>query len=116
MEARLEPADRSGAVLRGRDERLAEMADAAAAEDGDWREEESVVGSSPDAISPDMNAAPPTASDQPAPECLPALDELVLRIPGEARGLLDELFRAKFVAVRRIPEQLIKPDASGAAN
>lgn len=36
---------------------------------------------------------------------LPPLNELVQRIPGEVRDVLDELFRAKFVAVRRIPKQ-----------
>jgi hypothetical protein len=40
---------------------------------------------------------------------LPKLDELVQRIPDEARELLDELFRAKFVAVRRVPQNALKP-------
>ena len=39
---------------------------------------------------------------------LPSLDELVKRIPPEARELLDELFRAKFVAVKRVPKQALK--------
>lgn len=40
---------------------------------------------------------------------LPALDELVSRIPAETRELLDELFRAKFVAVRRVRTRDLKP-------
>ncbi|HEY1792648.1 MAG TPA: hypothetical protein VGG34_07000 [Opitutaceae bacterium] len=32
---------------------------------------------------------------------MPRLEELVARVPGEVSSLLDELFRAKFTAVRR---------------
>ena len=39
---------------------------------------------------------------------LPPLDELVQKISPEARTLLDELFRAKFVAVRRVPAKELK--------
>jgi hypothetical protein len=39
---------------------------------------------------------------------LPALDELVKRISPEARELMDELFRAKFVTVRRVPKKALK--------
>lgn len=34
-------------------------------------------------------------------EKLPDVDELVARIPADVLGLLDDLFRAKFTAVRR---------------
>ena len=34
---------------------------------------------------------------------LPPLDTLVARIPAEVREALEELFRAKFTAVRRVP-------------
>jgi len=40
---------------------------------------------------------------------LPALDELVKRISPEARELMDELFRAKFVTVKRVPQSALKP-------
>ena len=40
---------------------------------------------------------------------LPSLDTLVQRIPGPARDLLEELFRAKFVAVKRMPATALKP-------
>ncbi len=36
-------------------------------------------------------------------EPLPALDDLVARIPGPVRETLDELFRAKFIGVRKYP-------------
>lgn len=39
---------------------------------------------------------------------LPSLDELVNRIPAETRELLDELFRARFVAVRRVKKTDLK--------
>jgi hypothetical protein len=39
---------------------------------------------------------------------LPPLDELVKRIPPEVREVLDELFRAKFVTVKRVPERALK--------
>ena len=39
---------------------------------------------------------------------LPPLDELVGRIPPEVREVLEDLFRAKFVAVRRVPKQALK--------
>lgn len=40
---------------------------------------------------------------------LPKLDELIHRIPATVRETLDELFRAKFTAVRRVPEAVLKP-------
>jgi hypothetical protein len=39
---------------------------------------------------------------------LPKLDELVNRIPAEARELLEELFRAKFTTVRRVKKSDLK--------
>lgn len=39
---------------------------------------------------------------------LPPLDELVTRIPPEVRASLDDLFRAKFIAVRRVPKTALK--------
>ncbi len=41
-------------------------------------------------------------------KALPKLDELVNRIPAETRELLDELFRARFVAVRRVKKKDLK--------
>lgn len=39
---------------------------------------------------------------------LPKLDELVAQIPSNVRDTLEELFRAKFVTVRRVPKKLLK--------
>ena len=39
---------------------------------------------------------------------LPALDELVQRIPPGVRELLDELYRVKFTTVRRVPAKSLK--------
>ncbi|MBP6508311.1 MAG: hypothetical protein KA257_12170 [Opitutaceae bacterium] len=57
-----------------------------------------------------------TATDTPAtteetPEAsapLPALDELVKRIPAEVREAMDEHFRAKFVKVQRVPKKALR--------
>ncbi len=37
---------------------------------------------------------------------LPELDELVARLPGEVRETLDELFRARFVSVKKLPKRV----------
>ncbi len=39
---------------------------------------------------------------------LPALEDLVKRISPETRELMDELFRAKFTGVRRVPAKALK--------
>jgi hypothetical protein len=39
---------------------------------------------------------------------LPPLEDLVQRIPPQARELLETLFRAKFVAVKRLPASAFK--------
>ncbi len=39
---------------------------------------------------------------------LPTLDEIVQRIPAEVRDVLEELYRAKFTAVRRVSEKFLK--------
>lgn len=39
---------------------------------------------------------------------LPPLDDLVQRIPPATRELIDELFRAKFVTVKRVPKSALK--------
>jgi len=45
-----------------------------------------------------------SASDAP----LPTLDDLVKRIPSAARETLDELFRVKFVGVKRVDRNALK--------
>lgn len=51
-------------------------------------------------------AAAATEPDDKAP--LPPLDDLVNRIPAATRELMDELFRAKFVTVKRVPRGALK--------
>jgi hypothetical protein len=54
---------------------------------------------------PDVASPLPSAADK---KNLPPLDPLVARLPAETRAALDELFRAKFTAVRRVPESALK--------
>jgi hypothetical protein len=42
------------------------------------------------------------------PTALPPLEALVARIPPVVRDTLDDLFRAKFTAVRRVPPSALK--------
>jgi hypothetical protein len=39
---------------------------------------------------------------------LPKLDELVERIPAGVREAMEDLFRARFVAVKRVPRKALK--------
>jgi hypothetical protein len=41
-------------------------------------------------------------------ESLPPMEDLVKRIPGPARALVEELFRARFVTVKRVPRSALK--------
>lgn len=58
--------------------------------------------------SADTGAAPLStpAADQ---KKLPSLEPLVARLPAATRTALDELFRAKFTLVRRVPESALNP-------
>jgi hypothetical protein len=51
---------------------------------------------------------PAARAEEFAGKKLPKLDDLVHRIPEGTRELLEELFRAKFVAVRRVPGKALK--------
>lgn len=42
------------------------------------------------------------------PKALPPLDELVKRIPPAVRESLEDLFRARFVTVKRVPARALK--------
>jgi len=60
-----------------------------------------------------QGVVPPAATAGPANEPtdlspLPSLEELVQRIPAEARAALDDLFRAKFTGVRRVSKKMLK--------
>jgi hypothetical protein len=39
---------------------------------------------------------------------LPSLNELVERIPADVRETLEDLFRARFVTVKRVPKKALK--------
>ena len=39
---------------------------------------------------------------------LPPMEDLVKRIPASARELMEELFRARFVTVKRVPKAALK--------
>ena len=51
---------------------------------------------------------PASLSEDGADSPLPPLAELVQRIPAETRAVLDDLFRAKFTSVRRVPAKALK--------
>ena len=55
---------------------------------------------------------PPKAREEPAEENetrpLPPLNELVERIPPEVRETLEDLFRARFITVKRVPKRALK--------
>jgi hypothetical protein len=48
------------------------------------------------------------ATDENDSKSLPALNELVERIPANVRETLDDLFRVRFTTVRRIPRKALK--------
>lgn len=60
---------------------------------------------------PVRRAAAPDRDE--APVRLPPLDELVKRIPPQVRDTLDDLFRAKFTGVRRVPADALKAVPGG---
>ncbi|MBL9214347.1 MAG: hypothetical protein JNG83_02605 [Opitutaceae bacterium] len=54
-------------------------------------------------------AAPAAGADEENGAPLPPMDELVNRIPAPVREAMEELFRARFVTVRRLPKSAMKP-------
>lgn len=57
-------------------------------------------------------AAPAKPKEESAEETdakpLPALNDLVQRIPADVRETLEDLFRARFVTVKRVPKRALK--------
>lgn len=43
---------------------------------------------------------------------LPPMDDLIQRIPAAAREAIDQLFRAKFITVKRLPASAFKTQIS----
>lgn len=58
-------------------------------------------------VSPALMHAEKGPPEEPTGE-LPPMDDLVQRIPMPTRDLLDELFRARFVTVKRVPISALK--------
>ena len=65
---------------------------------------EAIERGEPDAIA----TAAIEATEETDTKGLPALAELMKKIPSESRELLDELFRAKFTGVKRVPAKALK--------
>jgi hypothetical protein len=94
-----------------------EMSDAAAAAEGGsvWPDEaaesaflaEARTNGEPPTVIPTGTAEPEEENEADGRK-LPPLDDLVKRIPPEVREVLDDLFRAKFTAVRRVPKKSLK--------
>lgn len=55
-------------------------------------------------VPPSALSAEPEAGDVP----LPPMEDLVKRIPMPTRDLMEELFRAKFITVKRMPPTALK--------
>jgi hypothetical protein len=53
---------------------------------------------------------PSEAEETHAKTPLPALDDLVSRIPADVREVLEDLFRARFVTVKRFPKKALKTE------
>jgi hypothetical protein len=58
-----------------------------------------------DGVARGRSDAKSTEDAEESAAALPELDALIARIPPEVRAALDELFRARFQAVRRIPRK-----------
>lgn len=53
-------------------------------------------------------AAVEMAEEAVDPKAMPKLDDLVNRIPADVREALEDLFRARFVRVQRVPKRVLK--------
>jgi hypothetical protein len=92
-------------IERVRDAALHPEADApwpGTADEASFLAEQQVQGAGP----PAATAGPPNEPTDLSP--LPSVNELVERIPAEARAALDDLFRAKFTGVRRVSKKSLK--------
>ncbi len=49
-----------------------------------------------------------SAEPEPGEAALPPMEDLVQRIPAPTRELMDELFRTRFVTVKRVPRSALK--------
>lgn len=70
-------------------------------------EEESFLAAERAAAIPESRRAEGDGAE-PAEGELPPMDDLVGRIPAPTRQIIDELFRARFVTVKRVPKSALK--------
>lgn len=78
---------------------------------GPSSEEEAALLAEQGALEPALNAQLSTLNPESGPDSvrdLPPMEDLVKRIPAPTRELLEELFRARFVTVKRIPQSALK--------
>ena len=77
------------------------------ASEAEYLAQERAVGNVPEGA----GKGPEAGIEEEEPEqkqALPALQELVERLPASSRELLEELFRARFVAVRKVKKTALK--------
>lgn len=67
-----------------------------------------LAGDGADPMVAGMIEPPVSTAEEESTNGLPALEELVKRIPAEVLGTMDELFRAKFATVQRVPKKSLK--------
>jgi hypothetical protein len=63
------------------------------------------------AMEPALNSQLSTLNPESDPDSardLPPMEDLVKRIPAPTRELMEELFRARFVTVKRLPKSALK--------
>ena len=95
---------------------VAEPPEITAAPEGDApvgpsSEEETAFLAAQQQLEPADGSPPPPTGPAPDPEAsapLPPMEDLVKRIPAPAREAMEELFRARFVTVKRIPAAALK--------
>jgi len=59
-------------------------------------------------VTPVSATRPAPAKEEEKLPRLPAMEELVAKIPASTQELMDQLFRARFVTVKRVPVESLK--------
>ena len=75
---------------------------------GPGEAEESVLLAEQRLAMPSQDAALTPLEAEERNVSLPPMDDLIQRIPSVTRELMDRLFRAKFITVKRIPNSAFK--------
>jgi len=79
-----------------------------------WPDEAMEAAMSAEAAQRDGPAKKPTKKEREEAETLdggplPKLDEMIAKVPADLQEKMDDLFRAKFQSVRRVPQAALKP-------